>query len=125
MVSLRKRYSPGREEPPVSTAPSGHPRQSASAETDVAKLAETDAPKPAETLTESSPAEQAAQNAIRQRLAEVERASTIEREEHPQLATEPQQPQGVLPEATMDWLRRHPEYLQDAEKNAAYNTFIG
>jgi hypothetical protein len=67
----------------------------------------------------------------KQRLAEMERAENLQREvaqQHPQFATEPQEPQAPsaeqiiassgLPENAKDWLRAHPEYVSDPVKNA-------
>jgi len=127
MASLRKRYQTSVESkdgPPVTTMPN---------ET-AAELppAVADAPKPPEPpAAEPSPADEAAKTALRQRLAEMERAENLQREiaqQSPQFATEPQEQQmptaeqiiesSGLPENAKDWLRRYPEYVSDPIKNA-------
>ncbi len=127
MASLRKRYQTSVESkdgPRVTTMPN---------ET-AAELppAVADAPKPPEPpAAEPSPADEAAKTALRQRLAEMERAENLQREiaqQSPQFATEPQEQQmptaeqiiesSGLPENAKDWLRRYPEYVSDPIKNA-------
>jgi hypothetical protein len=131
MVSYRKKpigmEGPGKDGPPISAPPrEQHPRQ---AETppaaDVAKPA--DVPKlPEQLATEPNPGEQAAQNAIKQRLAETEHAAELQREDRPQYAEAgPQQPPTAdeiiantqLPERAKRWLRQHPDYVTDPAKN--------
>ena len=88
-----------------------------------------DSPPPADISTASeSPAEQAAKTAIADRLKEVERAESLSQQtpDHPQFATEPQPEQlspleqllATMPEGAREWLRKHPQYLSDPEKNA-------
>jgi hypothetical protein len=145
LVSLRKRYrpeSPDREAPPVSTPPSGHgtepyptqasadttpTSQDAPAQEAAPKLEEGDAPQPSESGT--GPAQEAAQSAIKQRLAETERAASMQREaiqQAPQYAeSQSHEPPTVeqiieatqLPDKAKRWLRAHPEYLTDIAKN--------
>jgi len=89
--------------------------------------------KPVEPMVESSPAEEAAQNALRQRLKEMESAEALQRQQQqpPQHAEEPQaqepQPQeqptleqliANLPPRIQRWYRAHPEFLTDPEKAA-------
>jgi hypothetical protein len=87
--------------------------------------------KPSEPPAETeSPAEQAGKLALKQRLAEMERAEAITREavSHPQFATEPQEPQqptteeiiaaSGLPDRAKAWLRERPEYVTDPVQNA-------
>ena len=128
---MRKKYnthfeSPvDKDGPPVLSLPQGGE----------AKLPDpvVDAPKAAEIETES-PAEKAAKNELRQRLAEMEHAESLQRErqqpQQPQQSQQPQQAQepvdpvefvlanSGLPERAKAWLRKHPEYLLDPEKNA-------
>jgi hypothetical protein len=97
--------------------------------------------KPAEQPAVESAVERATKHALQQRLQEMERAEGMVREavqQQPQYATEPiqieqepqEQPQDPLeaflasvPVATASWLRAHPEYMHDAEKNAALQHF--
>ena len=75
---------------------------------------------------QSEPAEEAAQAAIKQRLAELERAENVSQQpQPPQFASEPQpqinpleQVLATVPVAARGWLRNHPQYLTDPEKNA-------
>jgi hypothetical protein len=133
LVSLRKRYrteeSPDREAPSVSTPPRGHPRQASPTET------QPDIPKPAEPIeqptNEPGPAEEAAQSAMKQRLAETERAAAMESEainQQPRYAESqshesPTVEQIIeatqLPDKAKRWLRAHPEYISDPAKNSA------
>jgi hypothetical protein len=87
--------------------------------------------KPAES---SSPADEAAKNALKARLQEMERAETLVHQQQPQqgehrLAAEPPQQQqspadqleqaiSAMPERVKRWYRAHPEYLVDPEKAA-------
>jgi hypothetical protein len=127
MASLRKRYqeSPERDAPPVSTPPSGQ-----AAPPDDAKPVEQSAietPSPAELAeqptTEPAPVEQAAHNAIKQRLAEMQRASALSSaasQQQPQ-AAEPQQeqdPYAHLPERIQNWFRRDPSLATDQKRVA-------
>src|SRR5215813_4125697 len=85
--------------------------------------------KPVEPMVESSPAEEAAQNALRQRLKEMENAEALQRQQQqpqPQHAEEPQAQQeptleqviANLPPRVQRWYRAHPEFLTDPEKAA-------
>jgi hypothetical protein len=91
-------------------------------------------PKPVEPMVESSPAEEAARTALRQRLQEMERAETITRQAaqrpqpQPEFASEPPPPSveeiiagASIPDRAKNWLRQHPEYVADPAKN---NTII-
>jgi hypothetical protein len=81
--------------------------------------------KPAET---KSPADEAADDALRQRLAEMTRAEGLQREAIQQgqhrLATEPpqqpQQPQ-AMPAHVQEWLNKHPQYFNDPIAQAELN----
>jgi hypothetical protein len=143
MASVMSKYrdrieSPEKDNPPIASPPSGHaepypgtqaaPPDAPKPEPVAAEQSET--PTPAEQpTTEKSPADQAAQNAIRQRLAEMNHAQELTRastQQQPQLA-EPEQPQDPvelvlansgLPERACVWLRQHPEYMSDPEKNS-------
>jgi hypothetical protein len=128
MALRNKRYvEEGRNAPPVSTPP-----------TEAAKLPDpAPDPKPPEPMAESTPADEAGKAALKQRLQEMENAEQFTREaQHAQqrLASEPaaqrQEPQDPLeaflakvPEATRNWLRAHPEYMNDPRKNAALQHF--
>jgi hypothetical protein len=137
MSSLRKRYRGAHvessESPPISTSPVslGGPAdtpptpQDTPANEAAPKLEEADAPPPSG--TETGPAKEAASDAIKQRLAEMERAAAIEREnQQPRFADEPQQKPSTeqiiassqLPERAKTWLRQHPEYISDPSKNS-------
>ena len=126
-MALRKKYqedaafaSPSQEEAP--------PTAEASA---------MEAPQPAEqSETKPSPAEEAAKSAIKERLAETERATTLTppQPQQPQYADDPQRPltpeeiieKSGLPESAQRWLRQHPEYISNPAKNneiiALHNT---
>lgn len=123
MSSLRKRYQ-GRLEsrsddgPPVASAP-----------TVAAKMppAAVVAAEPLKIEQPELPAEQAAKNAIQQRLEESQRAEALQRQpaEHPNFATEPQDDpaeqmiaRSNLPPRMQHWLRQHPDWVTDATKNA-------
>jgi hypothetical protein len=132
MASLRKKYQGNGEDkdaPPVTTMPPG-------TEAKLPPIADA-RPPPEMPEPESSPAEQAAQTAIKQRLAEMERAEALTRQQQsaqqPQFATElaiePQEPEqqqpttehiiasSSLPERMKNWLRQHPDYVTDPVKN--------
>jgi hypothetical protein len=123
MALRNKRYveSPGRDAPPVTTMPN---------ETAAQPPPAVDAKPPEQPTVEPSAADQAAQSALKARLQEMEQAERITREavSHPQLATEPQEPQAptteqilaasALPERAKNWLRQRPEYVTDPIKNA-------
>src|SRR5262245_22318292 len=113
MASLRKKYQGivDHSNEPVATAP-----------VEAAKPPPvTDAPKPVEEIkTEPSPVEEAAQNAIKQRVAEADRAQELAKTVSPpqqQFATEPPQQRRMdpveqfeqmiahLPERVRDWYR--------------------
>ena len=127
MASLRKKYSTHIESPRDADAPVMSPPAA-----DPPPAVET---KPVEPMVESSPAEEAAQNALRQRLKEMENAEALQRQQQqPQHAEEPQQQEPVdpvefvlvnsgLPERAKVWLRKHPEFVLDQEKNAELQHF--
>src|SRR5262245_36949177 len=120
MASLRKKYQGivDHSTEPVTTAP-----------VEAAKPPPVaDAPKPVEDIkTEPSPVEEAAQNAIKQRVAEAERAQELAKTASPpqqQFATEPPQQQRMdpieqfeqmishLPERMRNWYRVDPQFLE-------------
>jgi len=111
MASLRKKYSThiesqGRgDEPPVMSPPAAEP----------APAVET---KPVEPMVESSPAEEAAQNALRQRLKEMENAEALQRQQQPPQPPPQQQQQPEMPAAVAEWLSRHPEYTNPNDQIA-------
>jgi hypothetical protein len=121
MASLKKRFrGKGADAPPVSTPP----------EVTAAELppVAADTKPPEMPKVESSPADEAGKAALKQRLAEMERAEAITREavqQLPQFATEPPpQPQeptfeqqiAHLPERIQRWCRSDPRFLTDPEK---------
>jgi hypothetical protein len=129
MASLRKKYQS------VETPTAGNDAPIASTPVQAAEpppAVETTAPeKPVES---SSPADEAAKNALKARLQEMERAETLAHQQQPQqgehrLAAEPPQQQqspadtleqaiAAMPERVKRWYRAHPEYLADPEKAA-------
>src|SRR5262245_3922538 len=84
-------------------------------------------PKLVEPVAESSPAEDAGKNAIRERLQEMEAAEANARQaaapQQPHYAHDPQ-PDPIeaalagMPERVQRWCREHPEFLTDPEKAA-------
>lgn len=136
MASVRKKYrteNGADKDTPVATAPQAA-QSSPPVATETPTPAET--PKPAEPTTERDPVEQAGQNALRNRLREMENAERSVRETPPQreesFAQEPQQQQpqqrpvtmeqiiadAPIPERAKAWLRQHPDYMTDPVKNA-------
>lgn len=124
MAALRKRYqervfNKRDDGPPVTAPPSAGAQLPPKVESE----------KPPEPATES-PADIAAKEALKQRVAEMENAERLVRaavQQQP-VASEPQQPadpieavlaNSPLPDKAKAWLRAHPEYLTDQEKNAA------
>jgi len=80
--------------------------------------------KPPELPETKSPADQAAESALRQRLKEMENAEALQRQQPPQFAEEPQEPQqpqdplALLPPRVQRWYREHPELATDPERAA-------
>ena len=87
--------------------------------------------KPLEEIKKPSAADEAAANAIKQRLNEMDRAESLAQQQavnHPRLAAEPPQQQppadrmeqaiAAMPERVKRWFRTHPEYLVEPEKAA-------
>jgi hypothetical protein len=124
---LRKRYqtnveSPNRDAPPVTAAPT-------TAAQPPEPTADTTPPEPIDT---KSPAEQAEKAALKQRLAEMERAEQFTRQQmgaarqaqaqQQPLANEPPQqpvdPISALPERVQRWCRDNPQFLTDPEQTA-------
>src|SRR5262245_66210618 len=112
MASLRKKYqvqlgSPSKDDnaspvlpPPVMGA----------------EFAPAVEPKPIEPVVETSPADEAGKNRLRDELRKMERAEALQRErqQSPQLAEEPQpqepqDPLAHLPPRVRGWYERHPE----------------
>jgi hypothetical protein len=139
MASLRKKYAdhvevgvPRQDEPPVSVPPTG-----------AAKLPDepaADVKPPPEMLEVQSPVEKAEKDAIalQLRLKEMEHAEQLSRhaaQQPPQAEPPPPQQQEPidpvefvlantnLPERAKGWLRQHPEYVLDPEKNAELQHF--
>jgi hypothetical protein len=114
-VSLRRRY-PGRlegrnDEPPTASMP-----QTAAAQLPPA----TEATKPAAPLEiETSPVEQAARDAVKKRIAELTETEPIK----PVVIEQPNPTEQIiantgLPPRVQAWLRAHPDYITDKDKNA-------
>jgi hypothetical protein len=121
MSSIRKKYreSPDSQDAPVQTAPSGVVERQSPPITD--KQAEA-APLP-ERPVESDAVREAEQNAIKQRIAEMDRAEGLVREHvqrQPQFATERPKPQQApaMPAHVQAWINAHPEYFSDHVKHA-------
>src|SRR5262245_38524971 len=129
MVSMRKKYQGvvDHSAEPVTTTPVEAAKPPPAAET----------PRPVEEIkTEPSPVEEAAQNAIKQRVAEAERAQELSKTASPpqqQFATErpQQQPQmdpaaqfeqmvSHLPERMRDWYRVDPQFLEERAAQIQY-----
>jgi hypothetical protein len=125
MASLRRKYQgvESKDAPPVTTVPNETAAQLPEPVVDAKPLEQPAA--------ELSPAEQAAQSALKQRLQEMQHAEALTRQainQQPQYAPEPQEPQmptaeqiiasSGLPENAKDWLRAHPDYVLDPVKNA-------
>src|SRR5262245_38332334 len=121
MASLRKKYQPQfgsptkDDEPPVMPPP-----------VTGAKMPEpaVDATPP-ELPEAKSAADQAADESLRKRLAEMERAESLQREqqqphfaEEPQESQQPQDPLALLPPRVQRWYREHPELATDPERAA-------
>jgi hypothetical protein len=133
MASLRKKYAPQVETPSADNdAPiASTPVQGAEPPP---QAVETKPPQPP-TTEKQSPADEAAKDALRQRLAEMERAEMLVHQQQPQqapqhLAAEPQlQPPTTeqiianarVPDRAKNWLRQHPEFITDPAKN---NTLV-
>jgi hypothetical protein len=125
MTSLRKKYqdyqdfqSPSNKSAPVV----------ASTPVQAAELPPAAEPqKPLEEIKKPSAADEAAANAIKQRLREMDEAEKLQSEavqHHQRLAAEPQREQQTaqaIPAHVQDWLNRHPEYLNDAVAQAELN----
>jgi hypothetical protein len=129
MTSLRKKYqdfpSPADRSPPK---PVGATPVTAA---ELPPAAEPQ--KPLEEIAKPSAADEAAANAIKARLAEMDRAETLAQQQaanHPRLAAEPQREQqqppadrmeqaiAAMPQRVKRWFRAHPEYLVEPEKAA-------
>jgi hypothetical protein len=118
MSSLRKRYAPAvsaerPDSPPVAATPVAAAEPPRAAE----------APKPLEELApEKSPSDEAANNAIKARLAEMNRAEGLQRgPAHYERVVEPRPPQQTaqtIPPHVQEWLNKHPQYLSDAVAQA-------
>src|SRR6516164_10210516 len=123
MASLRKRYSTQAETSDKS-APTVAATPQVAAEPP--PVAEDKPPTEPIQVDEPSPVQKAEQSALKQRLAEMERAEELVQQaaqQPPQLATEPSPPtleQAIahLPERIKRWYVAHPEFLTDPEKAA-------
>jgi hypothetical protein len=133
MASLRKKYQDRVEspdEPPVASTPRSVEVPSAVA-ANAAPVDEKSSDDRKPSPTDVDPVREAERTALKQRLAEMERAEGMVREAVQQqplaIENEPQQqPQTAeqiiassgLPERAQAWLRRHPDYVTDPQKNA-------
>src|SRR5262249_49390959 len=77
---------------------------------------------PPEMPEAKSAADRAADESLRRRLAEMERAESLQRERQqqqpPQRASEPQQQQPETPAHVQEWLSRHPQYTDPNDEIA-------
>ncbi len=122
MAALRKKYqgradiAPSKDAPVMSEPPS---------RTNMPPVDDSPPPPDISVDAQSEPVEKAARAAIKDRITELERAEAISQQpQPPQFASEPQEPSpleqilATVPEGARGWLRAHPEYLGDPEKNA-------
>jgi hypothetical protein len=122
MASLRAKYkgradiAPSKDAPVMSEPP---------ARTSMPPIDNSPPPPDISVDAQSEPVEQAARAAMKDRITELERAEAISQQpQPPQFASEPQEPSpleqilATVPEGARGWLRAHPEYLGDPEKNA-------
>jgi hypothetical protein len=124
MAALRKKYQgradiePRKDAPVMSEPP---------ARTSLPPVDDSPPPEDISVSAHSEPVEKAAQSAIKDRITELERAEAISQEpqppqfateEHPQQLSPLEQVLATVPEGARGWLRAHPEYLGDPEKNA-------
>ena len=125
MAALRKKYQ-GRADI-VSKADSSPVASEPPVRTTLPPVDDSPPPEDLSASAQSEPVEQAEKAAIKQRLAELERAESVAQQpDPPQLASEPRPQQispleqvlATVPVAARGWLRSHPEYLSDPEKNA-------
>jgi hypothetical protein len=127
-LALRKKYQ--QEDVALASPPQEAAAQPSATEPPLAEAAPpaAETPLPAEPLAKPSAGEEAAQTAVKERLAETERAFTVERENHkqPQQSQRLQQQQpspeqiiaaSGLPDRAQTWLRQHLDYVQDPVKN--------
>jgi len=123
MAALRKRYQ-GRADIEPRKADSAPVMSEPPSRTSLPPVHDGPPPEDLSVDAQSEPVEKAAQSAIQERLAELERAESVSQEpQPPQFATEQplsqlEQALATVPEAARDWLRSHPQYLMDPEKNA-------
>jgi hypothetical protein len=124
MTSLRKKYldlpqNPNKSAPVVAATPVTAAEPPPPAEPQ----------KPLEELAKPSAADEAANTAIKARIAEMDRAESLGQHQAanqpPRLAAaEPQREQQTaqtVPAHVQDWLNRHPEYLNDVVAQAELN----
>jgi hypothetical protein len=124
MAALRKKYqgradiAPSKDAPVMAEPPS---------RTNMPPVDSSPPPEDLSVTAQVEPVEQAAQASIKQRLTELENAEAISQQpQAPQFANEAQDRQlspleqilATVPEGARGWLRAHPEYLGDPEKNA-------
>jgi hypothetical protein len=119
LASPRKRYQARVESSDKDAPVAALPQESAARPPEPAAD-----PKPPEmpTAAESDPVGEAERSALRQRLAEMDRAATAQEamRRQPQYATEPPRPQQVpeVPAQVQEWLSKNPHYLTDAVAQA-------
>jgi hypothetical protein len=131
MTSLRKKYSDFSDfqSPSNKSAPAVASTPVTAAEPPPA----AEPQKPLEEIQKPSAADEAAANAIKARLAEMDKAESLAQQQaanHPRLAAAEPQPQqqppadrmeqaiAAMPERVKRWFRAHPEYLIEPEKAA-------
>jgi hypothetical protein len=127
-LALRKKYQ--QENVALASPPQEAAAQPSATEPPLAEAAPpaAETPLPAEPFAKPSAGEEAAQTAMKERLAETERAHTLTPPQPaPQYTHEVPQPQqpspeqiianSGLPDRAKTWLRRHPDYIEDPVKN--------
>jgi hypothetical protein len=123
MASLRRKYQT------VETPAANNDAPIASTPVQAAEPPPAVETKPPEKPVESSsPADEAAKSALKARLQEMERAETLAHQQQPQqgehrLAAEPpQQPQQqAMPAHVQEWLKKHPQFFNDAVAQVELN----
>jgi hypothetical protein len=115
MASLRKKYSTHFESAGKDGAPVTSPPKVTASE--LPPAVET---KPPELIEPQSPVDAAASSAIKDRLAEMQRAEQLAKAPppQPQRAAEPSQQQPEMPAAVAKWLAEHPEYTNPNDQIA-------
>src|SRR5262245_54319900 len=113
MASLRKKYAhtgPSQDEAPVTSPPAAEPPSAV----------ET---KPVEPMAESSPAEEAGKNRLRQELRKMENANALQHQQQPP-PQPPQQQQQEVPAAVAKFLAENPQYADPNDTIAQGEIYV-